>query len=101
VKVWTDLSAIVKIAFICVVVGFLLGLCASGVVHARLPAATASVASKISVAAAQVSHSSSRSPLDHPNCRGRGCRAAGRVHVGQAAEWWPTESRRRRRDQVC
>jgi hypothetical protein len=34
-KVWADLSAIAKIAFVCVVIGFLLGLCASGVVHGR------------------------------------------------------------------
>jgi hypothetical protein len=43
-KVWADLSTIFKIAFVCVVVGFLLGLCASGAVPARSPARMDAVA---------------------------------------------------------
>jgi hypothetical protein len=37
VKVLADVSAIVKIAFICVLVGFLMGFCASGALHTEAP----------------------------------------------------------------
>ena len=40
-KVLSDVSAIIKIALICVVVGFLLGMCATGAVHAQTEAGTA------------------------------------------------------------
>jgi hypothetical protein len=43
-KVWSDLSAVIKIALFCSVVGFLLGLCASGTIHPRGTTTTAASA---------------------------------------------------------
>jgi hypothetical protein len=42
-KVWADISAIFKIAFVCILVGFLMGYCASSALHAESPRPTGSV----------------------------------------------------------
>lgn len=34
-KVWSDVSSIIKVAFICTILGFLLGLCAFGSLQAH------------------------------------------------------------------
>lgn len=45
-KVWAEVSAILKIAFICAIVGFFLGFCASGTLHAEPARAPGSVAAR-------------------------------------------------------
>jgi hypothetical protein len=49
-KIWSDFSAIAKLAFVCLIVGFVLGLCSSGIHPLSVdPKPTTSVATPTSL----------------------------------------------------